>query len=152
MASLNDFRIIGYLGQDPEVRTTHGGAMVATLSVAVSERWKDGQGQDQESTEWVTCILWRKQAELAQKILRKGSQVYVQGKLKTRSWEDRGTGKKMHKAELQVERFMVLDRKDGEHGERETTRPAGGSSDGDSTEFPGGEDRTPTYSDDDLPF
>ena len=88
MAGVNKVILIGNLGADPEVRTTPQGAMVANLRLAVSETWKDQQGQRQERTEWVNLVLWRQQAEIAQKYLRKGSRVYVEGKLQTRSWDD----------------------------------------------------------------
>ena len=96
-ASLNKVMLIGNLGADPEIRNTPGGAQVANFRVACTENWTDQSGQRQERTEWVTIVAWRKQAEIAQRFLRKGSRVYVEGKLQTRTWEDKNGGGKRSK-------------------------------------------------------
>ena len=108
-ASLNKVMLIGNLGADPEIRSTPGGAQVANFRVACTENWKDQSGQRQERTEWVTIVAWRVQAEIAQKYLRKGSRVYVEGKLQTRSWDDKATGAKRYATEVLCDRFMMLD-------------------------------------------
>ena len=82
--SINKVIVLGNLGADPEVRTTPSGATVASFTVACSEQWKDKDGQKHEKTEWVKCIAWRGTADIAQRYLRKGSKVYVEGKLETR--------------------------------------------------------------------
>ena len=87
--SLNKVMLIGYVGADPEVRSTPNGSQVATFRLACSESWKDKYGNRQERTEWVTCVAWRKLAETLQRYLRKGAHVYLEGKLQTRSWEDK---------------------------------------------------------------
>jgi len=119
-ASLNRCTFIGNLGADPEVRTTPQGAMVANLRLAVSETWKDQQGQRNERTEWVNLVLWRQQAEIAQKYLRKGSKIYVEGKLQTRSWDDKQSGAKRYATDVLVDHFIMLDGRspnaDGEAG------------------------------------
>lgn len=107
--SLNKVQLIGNLGADPEVRSTPNGAQVATFRVACSESWKDQSGQRQERTEWVTVVAWRQQAEIAQKYLRKGSKVYVEGKLQTRTWEDKNGGGKRYATEVLCDRFLMLD-------------------------------------------
>lgn len=112
---INEVRIAGHLGADPEVRTTPNGATTATFRVACTERWTDQSGQKQERTEWVTCVAWRKTAELAQMYLRKGSRAYVLGKLQTRTWEDKNGGGKRYATEVVVDRLLLLDRKD-DHG------------------------------------
>ena len=112
---LNEVRIMGHLGADPEVRTTPNGATTATFRVACTERWTDQSGQKQERTEWVTCVAWRKTAELAQMYLRKGSRAYVLGKLQTRTWEDKNGGGKRYATEVVIDRLLLLDRKD-DHG------------------------------------
>ena len=112
---LNEVRIMGHLGADPEVRTTPNGATTATFRVACTERWTDQSGQKQERTEWVTCVAWRKTAELAQMYLRKGSRAYVMGKLQTRTWEDKNGGGKRYATEVVIDRLLLLDRKD-DHG------------------------------------
>jgi single-strand DNA-binding protein len=107
--SLIKVLIIGNLGADPEIRSTPGGAQVANFRVACTENWKDQAGQRQERTEWVTVVAWRQQAEIAQKYLRKGSRVYVEGKLQTRSWEDKNGGGKRYATEVLCDRFLMLD-------------------------------------------
>jgi single-strand DNA-binding protein len=110
MASLNKIQIIGGLGRDPEVRTTPSGQKVASFSVAINEKFKDKNGQPQEKVEWVNVVCWRKQAEIAEKYLRKGSQVYVEGKLQTQSWDD-PNGQKRYKTEVVVSNFQMLGNK-----------------------------------------
>lgn len=109
---LNKVMLIGNLGKDPEVRTTPGGAVVANFSVACTERWKDQSGQKQERTEWVNVVVWKKTAEIAQRFLRKGSKVYVEGKLQTRSWDDTATGQKRYATEVIGDQLVLLDRKE----------------------------------------
>ena len=143
--SLNKVLLIGNLGRDPEVRATPNGSKVATFSVACSESWKDQSGQKQERTELVTVVAWRAQAEIAEKYLRKGSKVYVEGKLQTRSWEDRNGGGKRYATEVLCDRFMMLDGRPGTAAE--ANRSAAPADD-----YP---DYTPASSaggDDDLPF
>jgi len=111
--SLNKVMLIGNLGADPEVRNTPNGAMVANFRVACTESWKDQSGQKQERTEWVTIVAWRQSAEIAQKYLRKGSKVYVEGKLQTRQWEDKNGGGKRYATEVLCDRFMMLDGRPG---------------------------------------
>lgn len=139
-ASLNKVMLIGNLGADPEVRTTPGGATVANFRVACTESWKDQRGQKQERTEWVTIVAWKVQAEIAQKYLRKGSRVYVEGKLQTRSWEATD-GTKRYATEVLCERFMMLDGKAQD----------GGGSPREERSQPAQRDMTPPP-DDDLPF
>ena len=120
MSGVNKVILIGFLGADPEVRTTPQGAMVASLRLAVSETWKDQQGQRNERTEWVNLVLWRQQAEIAQKYLRKGSKIYAEGKLQTRSWDDKQSGQKRYATDVVVDTFTMLDGRpanaDGEAG------------------------------------
>jgi len=90
MAGVNKAIVVGNLGRDPEMRYTPAGVPVATFSVATSEEWKDKDtGSKQERTEWHRIVAWRGLAEICGKYLRKGSQVYIEGKIQTRSWEDR---------------------------------------------------------------
>lgn len=107
--SLNKVMLIGNLGADPEVRNTANGSQVANFRVACTESWTDQAGQRQERTEWVTVVAWKKLAEVAQKYLRKGSKVYVEGKLQTRQWEDRNGGGKRFATEVQCEALTMLD-------------------------------------------
>lgn len=89
MSSLNKVMVIGNLGKDPEIRQTPQGKKVATFSVATSESYTDKQGQKQDKTEWHRLVVWGNLAELAERYLSKGSKAYFEGKLHTRSWEDK---------------------------------------------------------------
>lgn len=82
--------LVGNLGKDPEVRHLEGGATVCNFPLATTESYKDKNGNRQEQTEWHNIVLWRGLAEVAEKYLKKGSQVYIEGKLRTRSWERTG--------------------------------------------------------------
>jgi single-strand DNA-binding protein len=93
MAGINKVIIVGRLGQDPEMKAVGQGSTVTRLNVATSESWVDKNGQKQERTEWHRVTVWGKLAELCGKYLAKGRQVYVEGKLQTRSWEDNGQKK-----------------------------------------------------------
>lgn len=93
MAGVNKVIIVGRLGQDPEMKAVGQGATVTRLNVATSENWVDKQGQKQERTEWHRVVVWGKLAEICAKYLSKGKQVYLEGKLQTRSWEDNGVKK-----------------------------------------------------------
>jgi single-strand DNA-binding protein len=138
-ASLNKVMLIGNLGSDPEIRATPNGSQVANFRVACSETWKDANGQKQERTEWVTIVAWRAQAEIAAKYLRKGSKVYVEGKLQTRTWEEKSGGGKRYATEVLCDRFMMLD------GRRNDAQP--------DDENPHGFPTSPApTNDDDLPF
>lgn len=90
MRGVNKAIIVGTLGQDPELKQTQSGTAVCSLSVATNERWKDKQtGEQKESTEWHKVVLWQRLAEIAAEYLTKGSQVYIEGKLQTRKWQDK---------------------------------------------------------------
>jgi len=90
MAGVNKVIILGHLGSDPSVRHTQNGTAIATISVATSESWKDKQtGERQERTEWHKVAFWGRLAEIAGEYLRKGSKVYIEGKLQTRKWQDK---------------------------------------------------------------
>lgn len=93
MSGVNKVIIVGRLGQDPEMKAVGQGATVTRLNVATSENWVDKNGQKQERTEWHRITVWGKLAEICGKYLSKGRQVYVEGKLQTRSWEDNGQKK-----------------------------------------------------------
>ena len=91
MAGINKVIIVGNLGKDPEVKTLEGGAKVARFTVATTESYKDRTtGERKDVTEWHNVVCWRNLAEIAEKYLVKGKQVYVEGRLRTRSWDDNG--------------------------------------------------------------
>lgn len=94
MSGVNKVILIGNLGKDPEVRSIEGGAKVATFPLATNEVYKGRDGNKVEQTEWHNIVVWRALAELAEKYLRKGSQIYLEGKIKTRSWDDKEGNKR----------------------------------------------------------
>jgi single-strand DNA-binding protein len=105
--SLNKVMIIGNLGSDPEVRMTPSGVQVATLSIATSRSWKDQSGESREKTEWHRVILWRGLADVAQRYLKKGNSVYIEGRLETRSWDD-NSGQKRYTTEVIGDQMIML--------------------------------------------
>jgi len=106
---LNKVMLIGRLTRDPEIRTTPNGTNVASFSVATSFNWTNQQGQKQESTEFHNVVAWRKLAEIIGQYLKKGSQVYLEGRLQTRSWEGQD-GKKNYRTEVVVDNMIMLGR------------------------------------------
>ncbi len=110
MQSLNRVELIGHLGHDPSLKVLNPNTSVATLHLATSESYLDSKNEWQKSTQWHTLILWNRQAETAVKILRKGTLMYVEGKLQTRSYLIEN-GEKRNVTEIQVERFIALDAK-----------------------------------------
>lgn len=110
---VNKVILVGNVGQDPEVRYMPNGNAVANLSLATSESWKDQQGQLQERTEWHRLTLYRRLAEIAGEYLRKGSQIYVEGKLQTRKWQDQ-QGQERYTTEVIVDQMQMLGGKTGQ--------------------------------------
>ena len=97
MSGVNKVILVGNLGKDPEVRYLEGGVAVANFPLATTEVYKNRSGDKVESTEWHNIVLWRGLAEVAEKLLKKGMQVYIEGRLKTRNWEDKDGSKKRTK-------------------------------------------------------
>ena len=111
--SLNKAILIGNLGKDPELSYTASGVAVAKFSIATNERWKDQEGNVQERTEWHNIVAWRKLAEICGQYLKKGSKVYLEGKLQTRSWDDKNTGVKRYTTEIVADDLIMLDARGG---------------------------------------
>ena len=108
MAGINKVIIVGFLGNDPDVRTMPTGDLVVNISVATSESWTDkNSGEKKEVTEWHRIVIYRKLAEIAAQYLHKGSQVYVEGRLKTRKWQD-NNGQDRYSTEIQCDNFQML--------------------------------------------
>jgi single-strand DNA-binding protein len=139
-ASVNKVILIGNLGSDPELRYTPSGVAVATFSVATNERWPDKDGNIQEHTEWHRVVAWRKLAETAGEYLKKGSQVYIEGKIRTRTWEDQN-GVKRYQTEIIVQNMQMLGRRG------ETAAPEPPAEDFGDTSF-----EAPEGANDDIPF
>ena len=120
--ALNKVMLIGNVGQDPEVRYLEsnpqnpgGNAKVATIRLATSERYRDRNGEQRENTEWHNIVVWRSQADVVEKFVRKGSQIYVEGKLRTRSWTDQ-TGNKRYTTEIVADTIQLLGRRPDQEG------------------------------------
>jgi single-strand DNA-binding protein len=145
MGSVNKVILVGNLGRDAELRYTPGGAAVATLNLATTEVWNDRNNQRQEKTEWHRVVLWGKQAESLQEYLTKGKQIYVEGRLQTRQWDDK-EGQKRYTTEIKADRITLLGGGGGRGG--------GGSDYGSRTGSGGGMDEPPVepITDDDIPF
>lgn len=103
--NVNKAIIIGRLVRDPEVRTTTSGQTVTSISVATSYTWKDQSGQKQEKTEFHNVVAWAKRGEVIAQYFVKGQEIYVEGRLETRSWEDKDCGKKMYRTEIVLDNF-----------------------------------------------
>lgn len=148
MASLNKVMLIGNLGRDPEVRFTPDGSPVATFSVATGEFWTDKNGTRQERTEWHNIVAWNKLADLAKRYLSKGRQVYIEGRIRTREWDDRD-GNKRRTTEIIATQMVLLGSKP--QGVGETAAVPQPISKGTPADLdPGAGDQGIT--DDDIPF
>lgn len=111
MAGVNKVILVGNLGKDPEVRHLEGGAAVANFTMATTEVYKDKTGTRQEQTEWHNIVVWRGLAEVAEKYLKKGMTIYIEGKLRTRSWDDK-EGHKRYTTEVVGDTFTILSKKE----------------------------------------
>lgn len=144
--SVNKAILVGNLGRDPEVRFTGSGKAVANFSIATSEVFTDGQGQRQEKTEWHNIVVWGKQAETCGQYLQKGRQVYIEGSIRTRSYDDK-EGNKKYITEIVAQRVQFLGGGGGGGGGR-------GAAPRDAGPGPGPEDTGggPGAPEDDIPF
>lgn len=136
---LNKATIIGNLGADPGVRYTPSGKQTSTFSVATTEKWKDKDGQVQESTEWHRVVTWSRLAEICAKYLTKGSRVYIEGRIQTRKWTD-SNGVDRYTTEIIAREMKMLSSNNG-----------GGSTSG-GNDNPHEEPPAPDMSGDDVPF
>ena len=112
MANVNKVILIGNLGRDPELKMTPSGQALCRFSIATTESWKDSQGQRQSKTEWHNIVVWGKQAEVAEKYLRKGSQVMVEGRIQYREYQDQ-QGNKKTATDIRLDNMVMLGAKDG---------------------------------------
>jgi single-strand DNA-binding protein len=157
MGSVNKVILVGNLGRDAELRYTPGGAAVATLNLATTETWNDKEGQRQEKTEWHRVILWGKQAETLNQYLQKGKQIYIEGRLQTRQWDDKD-GNKRYTTEIRGDRVVLLG--GGGGGGRGSGGGGGGARGGASDSGSGGgsdfggpsPEGSAPLTDDDIPF
>jgi single-strand DNA-binding protein len=128
MKSVNKVILIGNLGKDPEVKYTPQGTPVAKITLATNERFKDKDGQWQDRTEWHNVVLWQRLAEIAGEYLKKGGKVYIEGRLQTRSWDDKQSGQKKYMTEVVANDLVLLGgRGEGGGGDQSSRGVAGGN-------------------------
>jgi single-strand DNA-binding protein len=152
--SVNKVILVGNLGKDPEVKYTPSGVPVAKLTLATNERYKDKSGEWKDRTEWHNVVLWQRLAEIAGEYLKKGGKVYIEGRLQTRSWDDKQTNQKRYMTEVVASDLVLLGgRGEGAGdftGSSRAAAAAGNNFDQREPE-PAAAGSTP-ISDDDIPF
>jgi single-strand DNA-binding protein len=121
--SVNKVILVGRLGKDPEVKYTQGGTAVARFSLATDEVWKDQSGEKQQKTEWHNIVAWNKLAEICGQYLAKGRLVYIEGRLQTRSWEDKD-GNKRTTTEIRADNMVMLGGRPEEGRQEKASSPA----------------------------
>jgi single-strand DNA-binding protein len=148
--SVNKVILLGNVGKDPEIKATGSGVVVATFSIATSERFKDKTGNWQDRTEWHNLVAYQRTAEIIRDYVKKGSKLYVEGRLQTSSWDDKTTGQKKYKTEIIVNDLSLLSGK----GEGESGGSGYGKSNTASFDQRGAEDysQAAEITDDDIPF
>lgn len=157
MGTVNKVIIVGNMGRDAEVRYTPGGAAVATLSLATTDVWNDKSGQRQEKTEWHRVVVWGKQAETLAEYLTKGRQIYVEGRLQTRQWDDKD-GNKRYTTEIRSDRIVLLGGRGGGEagggggGDYGSPRPSSSGGSGGGSGGGGPAPGPPELTEDDIPF
>jgi len=152
--SVNKVILVGRLGKDPETRYTSGGQAVCHFSMATDETYKDKNGERQKRTEWHRITVWGKQAEIAQQYLKKGSQIYLEGSIRSGEWTDK-EGQKKTTYEINASLFRMLgSRQDSSGSSYRSTSAAAGSADFDSSPSPQSErdSSSPEVTDEDIPF
>lgn len=154
--SLNRVQLIGNLGKDPEVKYTPQGTPVAKITIATNERFKDKGGEWQDRTEWHNVVLWQRLAEIAGEYLKKGGKVYIEGRLQTRSWDDKQSGQKKYMTEVVASDLILL----GGRGEGSSGGDFGGNARAASAGGNNFDQRAPEHepaasgpiTDEDIPF
>ena len=150
---VNKVFLLGNVGKDPEIRTTAGGMTVASFSLATADRAKDAQGNWADKTEWHNIVCFQRTAEVVRDYVKKGSQILVEGKIQTRSWDDKTSGEKKYKTEILVNELTLLGGKSAGEG-----ASSGGYSKSNTASY---DQRTPSsqpdyadvgITDDDIPF
>jgi single-strand DNA-binding protein len=126
---VNKVILLGNVGKDPEIRTTQGGMTVASFSLATAERSKDQQGNWTDKTEWHNLVAFQRTAEIVRDYVKKGTQLYIEGKIQTRSWDDKESGQKKYRTEILVNELNLLgSRGEGSGGSAGGERTSGGYS------------------------
>lgn len=152
--SVNKVILIGRVGRDPEVRYTSSGSPVATFSLATDESFKSRNGEQQQHTEWHRIVAWSKLAEICGEYLTKGKQVYIEGSIRSRQWEDQSGNKRTSYEIIARNMQMLGSRSDSERAAAGGSRPAGPSAQGPEERYDSGSEPSPEgeITDDDIPF
>jgi single-strand DNA-binding protein len=155
--SVNKVTLLGNVGKDPELRSTPGGTMVANFTLATSDNQKDAQGAWQERTEWHNLVAFKRTAEIVRDYVKKGSKLYIEGKITTRSWDDKESGQKRYKTEILVNDLVLLSGRDDASGggggySRAASSSSSSSFDQRPPASPDDYAQQAEISDDDIPF
>ena len=150
---VNKVLLLGNEGKDPDIRSTPGGTIVASFSLATADRAKDQQGNWQDRTEWHNLVAFNRTAEIIRDYVKKGTQLFIEGKIQTRSWDDKESGQKRYRTEILVNEMSLL----GGRGEGSSSGGSGGYSRSNTSSFDQRPAAEPEYADqgitdDDIPF
>jgi len=150
--SVNKAILVGRLGRDPETRYTSAGQAVCNFSLATDETYKDRNGERQKRTEWHKIVVWGKQAEIAQQYLRKGSLIFVEGRIQSRQWDDKKDGTKRTSFEIVASNFRMLGSRSDSTGASPRSSAPAGDSEAEAPAPPNDEQAGPEVTDEDIPF
>lgn len=160
--SVNKVILLGNVGKDPEIRSSASGVMVANLTLATSDRQKDAQGNWQDRTEWHNLVAFTRTAEIVRDYVKKGSKLYIEGKIQTRSWDDKESGQKRYRTEIIVNELVLLSSREEGSGASSGGYSRAANSGSSAASFDqrppatsGGQDElahSAEISDDDIPF
>jgi single-strand DNA-binding protein len=153
--SVNKVILLGNVGKDPEIRSTGGGTMVANFTLATSDRFQDAQGNWQDRTEWHNLVAFKRLAEIVRDYVKKGSKLYIEGKIQTRSWDDKETGAKKYRTEIiALDISLLSGREDGGGYSRGSSAPSSASNNMDQRQPASNDDfaQSAEISDEDIPF
>jgi single-strand DNA-binding protein len=155
--SVNKVTLLGNVGKDPEIRSTPSGVMVASFGLATSDRYQDAQGNWQDRTEWHNLKAFKRTAEIVRDYVKKGSKLYIEGKITTNSWDDKETGAKKYRTEILVNELVLLSgREEGAGGSRPATSTSSAASFDQRPQAAAGAPddyaQQAEISDDDIPF
>lgn len=152
--SVNKVILLGNVGKDPEIRSTPGGTMVANFTLATSDRQKDASGNWQDRTEWHNLVAFSRLAEIVRDYVKKGSKLFIEGKIQTRSWDDKESGQKRYRTEIIVNDLSLLSGREEGSSSGGYSRQSSSSNNIDQRPAAAHEDygQSAEISDDDIPF
>ena len=150
--SVNKVILLGNVGKDPEIKSTASGVAVATFSIATSERFKDKAGTWQDRTEWHNLVAYQRTAEIIRDYVKKGSKLYVEGRLQTSSWDDKATGQKKYRTEIIVNDLSLLSGRGEGEGSGGGSYTRSNTASFDQSGPPQDYSQTTEITDDDIPF